>query len=257
MAMMLHELVIYCGIFLRYALMGGTFSIDMNSSNDDITARLQIRQTVITVLISVHFLATLYLLCQTLVTGYCVVATPAGTTAVPHAIWLLAPFCVSFILALTTRFEVGLFLDTIKTGIYYSYAVLAVSIITNAVGLGLFSWELSEGVSNFYVQAFGFLIATIIVPAVTIVIELLLVGAVYLFHRDMILAIRNGWKPEYRELSPLFAVTTTKDTTADTPNEDEENKNDNSDYGGGGDAAVNASYFNSHQLVRRPLLKRN
>lgn len=192
--------------------MGGTFSIDMNSTNDEITARLQIRQTVITVMITVHFFAVFYLICQTLVTGYCVVTTPAGTTAVPHAIWILAPVLVSFVLALTTRFEVGLYLDHITTAVYYSYGILALSIIVNAVSIGLFGWELYEGVSNFAVQSFGFLVASVIVPAILIVIELILIGAVYLFHRDLILAVEAGWKPVYQKKSPFYSVVRKKQT---------------------------------------------
>jgi hypothetical protein len=191
--------------------MGGSFSIDLKANNDEITTRLQIRQTIITVLLSAHFLGILYLICQTLVTGYAVVTTPAGTTAVPHAVWLLAPILTSFVVALTTRFEMGLYLDTLSAGIYYAYGVLVASIITNAVAVGLFSWEIGQGVSNFYVQSFGFLIATLIVTILFLVIEIVLIGAIYLFRRDLLLAISYGWTPAYKETSPLYTVTRPKE----------------------------------------------
>lgn len=206
--------------FVRYihthAPMGGSFSIDSNADKDEITARLQVRQTVITVLVCVHFLGALYLLCQTLVTGYAIVTTPPGTTAVPHAIWLLAPFVMSFLVAMTTRFEVGLYLDTLYTGLYYAYFVIAVSMVANAIALGLFAWELRQGVSNFYVQAYGFLIATVIVTAIFIVLELVLIGAVYLFHRDLKSAINASWVPSYKAVSPFYQTDGADDQETDS-----------------------------------------
>lgn len=225
--------------------MGGSFSITPGvTDKDEITARLQVRQTVITVLVCVHFLGALYLLCQTLVTGYAIVTTPPGTTAVPHAIWLLAPFVMSFLVAMTTRFEVGLYLDTLYTGLYYAYVVIAVSLVTNAIALGLFAWELGQGVSNFYVQAYGFLIATVIVTAIFIVLEIVLIGAVYLFHRDLKGAINASWVPSYTSVSPFY-------TTDDKEQENASSSSSNSEYGNKYvQFPVETSYMRRTRLVK-------
>ena len=188
--------------------MGGNLSITRETKEEDITAQLQVRQTIISTLVWAHFLGVLYLICQTLVVGYAVVTTPAGTTAVPHTIWLLAPMLVNMTVAFTTRFEVGLFLDTLSAGIYYAYAILVIAIATNAVAVGLFGWEMAQGVSNFYVESYGFLIATIIVTALFIVVEIALIGAIYMFHRDLLKARdpEINWQPFYQDKSPFYTV---------------------------------------------------
>lgn len=187
--------------------MGGNFSIEDGQSQEDMTRALQARQTLLTVLIASQGVALLYMLCQTLVTGYSIVTTPAGSTAVPHAIWLLAPFFAAFTAALLYKPEVGLYKDTMALGVYYCYGVMGVAIVTNAVALGFFGWELGQGVSNFYQQSFGFLVATVIVTALFIVLEFFTIGALFVYHRDLLKALHNGWKPEYVEQDPMFEVT--------------------------------------------------
>jgi hypothetical protein len=184
--------------------MGTTFSITEADRNDDITVKLQSRQTLITVLNWLQAFGVVYLICQTLVVGYAVVTTPSGTTAVPHAIWMLAPFLVCFVVAHTTRFEVGLYLDTLTSGMRYTYFVLAIGLIANGVAMGLFVWELVQGVSNFYVQSFGYLIATVVVTGIFIVCEILLLFAVWVLDRDINHAWDMGWKPRYQKHDPQY-----------------------------------------------------
>ena len=202
--------------------MGTSFSITEADSNDGITLKLQSRQTLVTVLNWLQAFGVFYLICQTLVVGYAIVSTPSGT-AVPHAIWLLAPLLACLVVAHTTRFEVGLYLDTITAGMRYTYVVLALAIITNGVALGLFVWELVQGLSNFFVLSYGYLIATVAVTGVFLVCEILLFFAVWVLHRDLGKfytfflyysanaevfraehAWRMGWKPRYSQYDPQY-----------------------------------------------------
>ena len=183
--------------------MGGNLSFDKETKDEDITVVLQVRQSVLTALTSIHFVGYMYLIAQTLVIGYCVV-NPNGGTAVPHAIWLLAPAWLLFSALLMTRLEVTLKMRVIRRGIIYLYIVCAICIITNAIGLGLFAWELSEGVSDFAVTSYGFLVATVVVTAIFVVLELLLIWALSLYWRDLRKALHFGWVPKFHENSPLL-----------------------------------------------------
>ena len=165
--------------------MGGNFSIEAGDSDRDVTRKLQIRQTVLTTLFVLQFIGALYLLCQTLVTGYCIVDAGTGGTALPHAIWLVAAFVVSFAGPMTTRFEIGLYLEPITAGIYYLYVVCVLGVVANAIGLGFFVWELVQGLSNFYTQSFGFLVATIVVTSIFIALNLINIAAARIFIRDL------------------------------------------------------------------------
>lgn len=221
--------------------MGGSFSIADGESQEDMTRQLQVRQTLLTVLIASQGLGVIYLICQTLVTGYAIVSTPPGSTAVPHAIWLLAPFFACFTAALLYKPEVGLYKDTMALGVYYCYGVMGAAIVANAVALGFFGWELGQGVSNFYMESFGFLVATIIVTALFIVLEFFTIGALYVYHRDLLEALRRGWKPEYSEHDPMYEV-----TNAGTA------KKDDSAYGGGGlpTTSIRSSIMNTSYRTR-------
>lgn len=183
--------------------MGTSFSITEADSNDGITLKLQSRQTLVTVLNWLQAFGVFYLIVQTLVVGYAIVSTPSGT-AVPHAIWLLAPLFACLVVAHTTRFEVGLYLDTITAGMRYAYVALALAIITNGVALGLFVWELVQGVSNFFVQSYGYLIATVAVTGLFLLCEILLFFAVWVLHRDLEHAWRMNWKPRYSQYDPQY-----------------------------------------------------
>lgn len=190
--------------------MGGSFSIVPGESQEDMTRGLQARQTLLTVLIATQGLGVFYMICQTLVPGYAVVTTPSGSTAVPHAIWLLAPFFASLTCALLYKPEVGLYKDTMTLGFYYCYGVLGAAIVANAIGLGFFIWELYQGVSNFATQEFGFLVATVIVTALFIAVELFTIGALYVYQRDLMEALRHGWKPVFTDHDPMYEVTNDK-----------------------------------------------
>ena len=203
--------------------MGGNFSIEDGQSQEDMTRGLQARQTLITVLLGSQGLGVFFMVCLTLVTGYAIVTTPVGSTALPHPIWLLAPLFAAFTAALLYKPEVGLYKDTMALGIYYCYGVMGAAIVANAVGLGFFGWELGQGVSNFYQQSFGFLVATIIVTCLFIVLEFFTIGALYVYHRDLLKALHNGWKPEYVDHDPMYEV------TAGT----EKKKDSDNPYGGG------------------------
>jgi hypothetical protein len=190
--------------------MGQTFTIDVNDSNDDKTTKLQIRQTLITALNFLQGLAIAYFLCQSLVVGYAIVDAGVGGTAVPHMIWVLGTFFPFAVVFACTRFEVGLYVDTLSYGLYYCYGALVVGIITNGVAVGFFGWEIAQGISNFYIQSFGFLVATTIVTALLIVVELFLIGAIWIFQRDLIMAMNNGWVPMYKNKDPLYEVDNSK-----------------------------------------------
>lgn len=184
--------------------MGGNFSIEEKDSDKDVTRKLQIRQTAVTTLFVIQLIGLLYMLTQTLVTGYCIVDAGTGGTALPHAIWLIATAVIVFVGPLTTRFEVGLYVDTITYGIYYLYVMLVIAIVANAVSLGFFIYEMTQGISNFYVQSFGFLIATIVVTSLFILLQLITIVAARIFHRDFCRALEMGWVPTYESNNPLY-----------------------------------------------------
>jgi hypothetical protein len=183
--------------------MGTSFSVTEADSNDSITLKLQSRQTLVTVLNWLQALGAIYLICQTVVLGYAIVTTPTGR-AVPHAIWLIAPFVASLVVAHTTRFEVGLYLDTLTAGFRYTYVILPIVILTNGAAIGLFIWEFVQAVSDFYVSSYGYLIATIAVTGLFIVTEILLFFAVWVLHRDLEHAWYMGWKPRYSQYDPQY-----------------------------------------------------
>jgi hypothetical protein len=191
--------------------MGQTFTIESKDSNENKTTKLQIRQTLVTSLNFIQGLAIVYFMCQTLVIGYAIVDAGTGGTAVPHFIWVLVTFLAYSAVLSFTRFEVGLYTDTLNDGLYYCYGALTVAIITNSVSVAFFAWEIAQGLSNFYVQSFGFLIATTILTAALILIELFMIGAIWIFQRDLVKAINEGWVPLYRPRNPSYEID--KDTT--------------------------------------------
>jgi hypothetical protein len=200
--------------------MGGNFSIEAGDSDRDVTRKLQIRQTALTTLFVLQFIGALYCLCQTLVTGYCIVDSGTGGTAVPHAIWLVAAFVVSFAGPMTTRFEIGLYLEPITAGIYYLYVVCVLGVVANAIALGFFVWELVQGLSNFYTQSFGFLVATIVVTSIFIALNLINIAAARIFIRDLRKAIESGWKPSYKNSpDPLYYIKKDKEKVPDASEE--------------------------------------
>jgi hypothetical protein len=184
--------------------MGTTFSVTENDTRDDITIKLQTRQTLVTILNWIQAFCVMYFFFQTLVVGYAIVSTPGGTYAVPHAVWVVAPFLCAFVVAHTTRFEVGLYTDTLNSGLRYTYFVIVICLIANGLALALFIWEWIQGVSNFYTQSYGYLIATVIVTGIIVIVELLLLFAIYVFHRDFDHALEMGWYPMYTAHDPQY-----------------------------------------------------
>jgi len=86
--------------------MGTTFSITGQETRDEVTIKLQARQTLVTVLNFIQAFGIIYFIFQSVVVGYSIVSTPGGTYAVPHTVWLVAPFVAVMAVAYTTRFEV-------------------------------------------------------------------------------------------------------------------------------------------------------
>lgn len=203
--------------------MGGNFSIAEGETGRDVDRKLQIRQTAVTTLLVLQFIGALYGLSQSLVTGSCIVDAGVGGTALPHTIWLIAAFVVSFAGVMTTRFEVGLYLEPITSGIYYLYIVCVLGVVANAIALGFFVWELIQGLSNFYTQSFGFLVATIVITSIFIALDLITIVAARIFIRDLRRAIEWGWVPTYKNSAdPLFLrkkekTTIPEDETTTTP----------------------------------------
>ena len=190
--------------------MGNTFTISKEDSNEDITKKLQIRQTLVTTLNVLQFIGAMFLLCETLIIGFSIVSVPPGSTAVPHAIWALAPFFASFAVALFTRFEVGLYIDSLIDGVYYCYATLITTVVVNGIFLAFLCVELSQGTTDFYVQSYGFLLITIIAMAVLIAVEFFLFGAIWIFRRDLEDAYRKGWQPTYKSRDPMYEILSKK-----------------------------------------------
>lgn len=185
--------------------MGGNFSIDEGETGRDVDRKLQIRQTAVTTLLVLQFIGALYGVSQSLVTGSCIVDAGVGGTALPHTIWLIPALVVPFAGILTTRFEVGLYLEPITSGIYYLYIVSVLGVVANAIALGFFVWELIQGLSNFYTQSFGFLVATIVITSIFIALDLITIVAARIFIRDLCRAIEWGWVPTYKNSAdPLF-----------------------------------------------------
>lgn len=185
--------------------MGNTFGITGQETRDEVTIKLQARQTLISVLNWIQLFGVMYLIFQSVVVGYAIVSTPGGTYAVPHTVWIVAPVVAFAVVAYATRFEVGLYIDPLISGIRYTYVVLALCWVANAAAMALFIWEWTQGVSNFYTQSYGYLIATVVVTGLFVLLELLLIFAIYVFHRDLDHAWAEGWTPQYTKKDPQYS----------------------------------------------------
>lgn len=193
--------------------MGQTFTISRSPSVTDteswddwrekVTRQLQTRQTLVSALNTIQFIATAYLLMQSLVTGYAIV-NPNGGTAIPHLVFVLGPWIATFVVAMFTRFEVGLYMDMITVELYYVMGMCALSVVVSGVGLGFFAWELFQARSDFYVQSFGFLVATVVITALFVLLGILLIAAVGVFARDLNKALNYKWHPHFEDDTPMY-----------------------------------------------------
>lgn len=113
--------------------------------------------------------------------------------------------------------------------------------------IGFFVWELVQGLSNFYTQSFGFLIATIVVTSIFILLDVISIVAARIFHRDLLRALEIGWRPSYKRTNPLYYYKKTSTTVVDEED-------------GGADemrkVALNKSSINTRVTERTHLLKK-
>lgn len=193
--------------------MGISLSIDEKTPQETTTRILQTLQTLVSVLNVFHFAILCYILCVTLVSGFCLV-NGNGTLVVPHAVWSLGIAISSFVVAMFSRFEVGLDLTVIVLDMNYCFAVLAVAIVCNAVALAFFGVEFVNATSDFYINSYGFLVGSIIVQAIAIALEFLLIGAIYVFQKQMKIASQLNWLPNF---IPLADPKKTDDVKIFTP----------------------------------------
>ncbi len=223
--------------------MGISLSIDEKTPPETSTRILQTLQTLVSVLNVFHFAILCYILCVTLVSGFCLV-NGNGTLVVPHAVWSLGIAISSFVVAMFSRFEVGLDLTVIVLDMNYCFAVLAVAIVCNAVALAFFGVEFVNATSDFYVNSYGFLVGSIIVQAIAIALEFLLIGAIYVFQKQMKIASQLNWLPNF---IPLADPKKTDDVKREQENLNKPNntkREQESLYGGASEIRA--------QLVKKP-----
>ena len=163
--------------------------------------RLQIRQTMFTSSIVIHQLLAWYLVIQTLVTGNCLptaVGAPAGEVYVPHAVWILALMPVGLFGLLAARHEVEPDPDDYTSYIRLLYFILAVCMVANLTGVGLFGWELYRCATDYCKNKKGFLIGgNIVLHSCAFLLEGVIIALAYLYHRDLLHAIQRGWQPTW------------------------------------------------------------
>jgi hypothetical protein len=148
------------------------------------------------------------------------------------------------------RFEVGLYIDPLISGIRYTYVVLALCWVANAAAMALFIWEWTQGVSNFYTQSYGYLIATVVVTGLFVLLELLLIFAIYVFHRDLDHAWAEGWTPQYTKKDPQYSE------PKDKMDDEERLLQGGSGSGGdGGDFDIKSQLRRTRVQVRTRLVK--
>ena len=106
--------------------MGNVITSMEGMSNVDMGIRLARLQLIVTCLLSVNYIGVLFGIAFTLVTGYSLVTTTTGV-AYPHAIWLLGPATACIFGFLSTRFDVGLYVDTIVWGSVFYYSLYSIN----------------------------------------------------------------------------------------------------------------------------------
>ena len=183
--------------------MGGNISTATATSRREAGVRLQIRQTMLTAAIVFHELAAWYLVIQTLVKGNCLPEIPPGGPTdevfVPHAIWILGVLPVGLFGLLAVRHEVEPDPRDFTSYIRLFYFIVAISMLINATAIGFFSWELWRCQTDYCIDNKGFLIGgNVVLHALILVLEGILIGLAYLYHRDLLVAIRRSWQPHWK-----------------------------------------------------------
>ncbi len=192
-------------------------------AEDRMQTILQRRQTTMTILLTLVFCMLVYVFVQSLVTGFALVSTPTGI-AVPHMVWFVGALVVLFVGLVVTRMGIVVATDTISSGMIYFIVVCALNIVTCIIALAFFIVELSNAVSTFAVQSFGYLCATIALMAISLILSISLIVVGALFRRDILDTKR--YFPNYciqlHETTPTWTVT--RDTDDSSPPQEEEQK---------------------------------
>jgi hypothetical protein len=157
-----------------------------------VIARVQIRQTAITSLLI------------TIVTGYCIPAPASSVLALPHALFLIAPYVVSYCGLLVFRFDATLNVNAIQWGCNAMGVVGVLATLAYVVNIVFSSIEVSKCESAFCTtNGVGYLVAEIIANCLFFVLFIWLLVWTYLFARD--------WKTHGKRA--LLRYRTTEGTT--------------------------------------------
>jgi len=171
--------------------MGHAFStagLPKDAKPKQVLARVQIRQTAITSLLSSIFLLALIMQSFTLVAGYCTPApeAPAGSDilAVPHAIFLMAAQFLAFVGLIVVRFDATLNVDAIQRGFVALYVVATLCAIAFCTEIAFSIIEVVNCETALCRDSKGYLVVEIIAEALFIVMSIWLIVWTYFFSRD-------------------------------------------------------------------------
>lgn len=168
--------------------MGHAFStagLPKDAKPQQVRARVQIRQTAITSLLSSIFLLALIMQSFTLVAGYCTPG-PSGSDvlAVPHAIFLMAAQFLAFVGLIVVRFDATLNVDAIQRGFVALYVVATLCAIAFCTEIAFSIIECVQCLTPLCTDSQGYLIAEIVAEALFIAMSIWLIVWTYLFSRD-------------------------------------------------------------------------
>jgi hypothetical protein len=127
---------------------------------------LEIKQISLTLVNFLRLFAMMYLICQTSVSGYC---TAEAAHSIAHAWALILPLLSAITVQNVMRFHRRS--DEVLLAIRLAYKTVLLSLLSNLAAIGLFGYELHQGVSYFYVQSKPFLISTIVVTVFMLVCD--------------------------------------------------------------------------------------
>jgi hypothetical protein len=166
--------------------MGHAFStaaLPKDAKPHQVRARVQIRQTAITSLLSCIFILALIMQSFTLVVGYC---TPGASDvlAVPHAIFLMAAQTLAFAGLVIVRFDATLNVDAIQRGFRALYVLSTLCAVAFCTEIAFSMIEVIQCVTPLCINSEGYLIAEIVAEALFIAMSIWLIVWTYLFSRD-------------------------------------------------------------------------
>jgi hypothetical protein len=171
--------------------MGSAFStgvLDAEAKPALVRARVQVRQTAITSLLSSMFILAMIMLSFTLVSGYCIPtsanALAGEVTAVPHAIFLMAAAATAFCGLIIVRFDATLNVDAIQRGFVTLYVLATLCAIAFLVELIFSCIEVINCETVLCVNNQGYLVVEMVAEALFIVMSVWLIVWTYLFSRD-------------------------------------------------------------------------